>query len=84
MPREISQRELRNESGEIMRALDRGEAFIVTRNGVPVGELTPLRRRQFVNAEAATAWFAGAPTVNGERFRADVDAVLDQRPRPRA
>ncbi len=27
-----------------MRALDRGESFVVTRNGVPVGELTPIRR----------------------------------------
>jgi antitoxin (DNA-binding transcriptional repressor) of toxin-antitoxin stability system len=66
-----------------MRALDRGEAFIVTRNGVPVGELTPLRQRQFVSAEAAVALFAGAPTIDGKRFRADIDAVLDQRPRPR-
>ena len=36
MSREITQRELRNESGEIMRGLDRGESYIVTRNGVPV------------------------------------------------
>ena len=78
MAREIAQRELRNESGEIMRALDRGEAFLVTRNGVPVGELTPLRQRQFVAAEAAVAVFAGAPTVEASRFRADVDALLDQ------
>ena len=41
---EISQRELRNNSGDIMRRLDEGEAFIVTRNGVPVGELMPMRR----------------------------------------
>jgi prevent-host-death family protein len=47
---EITQRELRNQSGEIMRALDRGESFVVTRNGVPVGELTPLRHEQFVAA----------------------------------
>ncbi|PYQ81141.1 MAG: hypothetical protein DMG01_04830, partial [Acidobacteria bacterium] len=39
----ITQRELRNDSGRIMRALDRGKAFIVTRNGVPVGELIPVR-----------------------------------------
>ena len=82
--REITQRELRNESGKIMRALDRGESFVVTRNGVPVGELTPLRRRQFVPAEAAVALFSGAPTVELERFRADVDALLDQDPAPRA
>lgn len=84
MARRISQRELRNESGEIMRALDRGESFVVTRNGVPVGELTPLRKRQFVAAETAVAMFAGAPTIEQERFRFDVDALLDQDPTPRA
>jgi antitoxin (DNA-binding transcriptional repressor) of toxin-antitoxin stability system len=83
VPREITQRELRNESGEIMRALDRGETFVVTRNGIPVGELTPLRQRRFVGAEAVVALFAGAPPIDGKRFRADVDAFLDQRPRPR-
>ena len=83
MARRITQRELRNESGEIMRALDRGETFVVTRNGVPVGELTPLRQRQFVAAEAAVAVFSGAPAVELERFRDDVDAVLDQEPAPR-
>lgn len=82
--REITQRELRNESGEIMRALDRGETFIVTRNGVPVGELTPVRQRQFVTAQAAVARFSGAPPIDGKQFRNDVDADLDQRPRPRA
>jgi prevent-host-death family protein len=81
--REITQRELRNESGEIMRALDRGESFVVTRNGVPVGELTPFQQRRFVAAEAAVAAFAGAPTIDRERFRADVDAILDQDPTPR-
>jgi prevent-host-death family protein len=81
--RTITQRELRNESGEIMRALDQGEVFVVTRNGVPVGELTPLRHRQFVGAEAAVAAFAGTPVLDVEQFRADVDAVLDQRPQPR-
>jgi prevent-host-death family protein len=84
MPREITQRELRNESGEIMRALDRGESFVVTRNGVPVGELMPLRQRQFLAAEAAVAMFAGAPAVDLERFRDDIDALLDQDPAPRA
>ncbi len=83
MGREITQRELRNESGEIMRALDRGESFVVTRNGVPVGELTPLRQRQFVAADAAVAVFAGAPAVEPDRFRADLDALIDQNPAPR-
>lgn len=82
--RRISQRELRNQSGEIMRGLDRGESFVVTRSGVPVGELTPFRQRQFVAADVAVAAFGEAPDVEFGRFRADVDAVLDQEPSPRA
>ena len=34
-----------------MRALDKGQAFVVRRNGVAVGELIPLRQRVFVPAE---------------------------------
>jgi prevent-host-death family protein len=83
MARRITQRQLRNESGEIMRALDRGETFVVTRNGVPVGELIPLRQRQFVAAEAALAAFRGAPAVDFDSFRDDVDAAIDQAPAPR-
>ncbi len=83
MARELTQRELRNRSGEIMRALDRGEEFVVTRNGAAVGELRPLRRRQFVRKEALLALLAGAPRIDRERFRADVDAFVDQAPAPR-
>ena len=83
MDRKITQRELRNESGRIMRALDRGKSFIITRNGVPVGELIPLRQRVFVPTEAALAAFAGAPRVAPGRFRKDVDARIDQDPMPR-
>ena len=83
MSRQITQRELRNDSGRIMRALDRGKSFIVTRNGVPVGELIPLRQRVFVAADAVVAAFAGAPRVVRRRFRKDVDAVIDQDPTPR-
>ena len=74
MSRRVTQRELRNESGRIMRALDRGTSFIVTRNGVPVGELVPMRERVFVATEAVLAAFAGAPRVSPRRFRKDMDA----------
>ena len=84
MAKRITQRELRNESGEIMRGLDRGESFVVTRNGVEVGELVPPSRRQFVTAEAARAAFKGAPAIDAVRFRDDVDAVIDQDAVPRA
>jgi antitoxin (DNA-binding transcriptional repressor) of toxin-antitoxin stability system len=83
MSRHITQRELRNDSGRIMRALDKGKSFIVTRNGVPVGELIPLRQRVFVPADAAQAAFAGAPRVALRRFRKDIDAMIDQDSTPR-
>jgi len=83
MSRQITQRELRNDSGRVMRALDRGKSFVVTRNGVPVGELMPLRKRVFVPAETAVAAFAGAPRVRAAQFRRDLDAVVDQNPTPR-
>src|ERR1700737_2361375 len=81
--REITQRELRNESGKIMRELDEGETFIVTRNGIPVGELAPLRRHRFVAAEMGVALFKSAPAVDYERFRADLDGVATQDATPR-
>jgi prevent-host-death family protein len=83
MAREITQRQLRNESGEIMRQLDHGESFIVTRRGTPVGELSPLRRRRFVSAESAVAAFQGAPPVDLKRLRRDLDRVASQHASPR-
>jgi antitoxin (DNA-binding transcriptional repressor) of toxin-antitoxin stability system len=84
MVRELTQRQLRNESGEIMRALDSGESFVVTRNGVPVGELKPLQRHRFVPRDAALEAFARAAPLDAQRFRADLDRSVDQDPRPRA
>ena len=83
-PHLITQRELRNDSDEIMRRLDQGEAFVVTRNGTPVGELLPLRRRRFVSAQAAVAAFRPAPAIDARRFRHDVDQFASQDTAPRA
>lgn len=85
MARTVTQRQLRNESGEIMRALDRGESFVVTRNGVPVGELTPVRqpRRTFVPTEELLEAFRGAPKIDAKRFFEDIDRFVDQDPAPR-
>jgi prevent-host-death family protein len=83
MSRVVTQRELRNDSGEIMRRLDAGESFVVTRNGVPVGELTPLRRLRFVTAESIAQIFQAAPPIDAEQFRRDLDAVAEQGIEPR-
>lgn len=38
----LSQRELRNESGRVLRAVGEGRSFVLTNSGVPVGRLVPL------------------------------------------
>jgi prevent-host-death family protein len=80
---EITQRELRNDSGRVMRALDAGESFTVTRHGVPVGELLPAADRRFVARGAVLRAFSGAPALDAERFRSDVDSRIDLDPGPR-
>jgi antitoxin (DNA-binding transcriptional repressor) of toxin-antitoxin stability system len=62
---------------------DQGKTFVVTRNGVPVGELIPVRQRVFVPSDAVLAAFAGAPRISRARFRKDLDVVIDQDPTPR-
>jgi len=81
---EITQRQLRNDSGAIMRGLDEGRTYVVTRNGVPVGELAPLRRHRFVSADAAVDLFRNAPGVDLGRLRTDLDRVASQELEPRA
>lgn len=38
----ISQRKLRNDNAEIMRGVERGETYTVTRHGTPVARLVPV------------------------------------------
>ncbi|MDQ2797435.1 MAG: type II toxin-antitoxin system prevent-host-death family antitoxin [Actinomycetota bacterium] len=78
MTREISQRELRNDSGAILRAVESGEDFIVTRNGTALAELRPLRRRRFVGRAEIMAAAQQLAPIDAVACRADVDAVLDQ------
>lgn len=40
--RSISQRELRNDNAAIIRAVEAGESFTVTKRGVPVARLAPV------------------------------------------
>lgn len=42
----ISQRELRNDNAAIMRGVEEGETFTVTRRGVPVALITSYRPDQ--------------------------------------
>lgn len=65
-------------SREIMDAVERGESFTVTRDGREVAEIIPIRRkRRFVSRAEFAAIFRGAPPIDPERFRRDLEAVID-------
>ena len=75
---EITQRDLRTKSREIMDAVEHGQSFTVTRDGHRIGELIPLRqRRRFVPRQEFIAMSRNAPAADLEAFRADQDAALD-------
>ena len=78
MHRIITQRELRNESAAVLREVEAGRTIVVTRNGTPVAELRPIRRRRFVPRATLAEAAARAPRIDAARFRADLDAVVDQ------
>lgn len=74
---EITQRDLRSRSREIMDAVEHGQSFTVTRDGYRIGELIPLRRRRmFVTRQEFIAMSRNAPDVDLEAFRADQDAAV--------
>jgi len=76
---EITQRDLRTRSKEIMDAVENGQAFTVTRDGHRIGELIPLRRRRrFVPRQEFAAMSRTAASVDAATFRADQEAAADQ------
>lgn len=75
---EITQRDLRQRSKEIMDAVEAGQSFTVTRDGHEIGELIPLRRRRrFVSRDEFATMSRNAATVDITALRADQAAVAD-------
>lgn len=84
----ISQRELRNDSGAIMRRVEQGESFTVTRNGTPVADLVPhdafgrTSPPRFVAVEVIAAGAAALPPWGWAEFareRRELDLAVDDR-----
>ena len=78
MRRTITQRELRNDSGAILREVQAGQTITVTRNGVPVAELRAVPQRRFVLRAVIAEAARRAPRVDFDRLRTELDAVVDQ------
>lgn len=82
MDQVIGQRELRNDNAEIMRRVEAGESFTVTRNGKPVAELIPhqadraVRRRTVGEWQAEFRRMTPVDSARWHRERAESDAVF--------
>jgi prevent-host-death family protein len=72
----VTVRELRNNGGEVLDRIERGESVIVTRDGHPVAELRPLPRRSPRAAELI-ARRKELPPVDPAALRRGIDAVID-------
>ena len=76
----IPQRVLRNDTARVIDAVAEGESFVVTRNGVPEGEVRPFPgpRRTLVPRRELVGLAAAGPRVDAAGFRSDLDDLLDQ------
>lgn len=84
----IGQRELRNDSGAIMRRVESGESFTVTRNGTAIAELVPhdphhrSPRPRFVPVDFVASSVRGLPDWGVGAFvreQQDLDPSVDDR-----
>lgn len=69
----ITQREFRNNSAAVMDAVEAGETYHITRNGVEVAELRPVRRRRRLSAEELVARHRKLPRVDYAFMRREAD-----------
>lgn len=69
----ISQREFRNNSAAVMDAVEAGENYRITRNGVEVAALSPVRRKQRLTAEELVVRHRRLPPVDYRRLRREAD-----------
>ena len=88
----VSQRELRNDSGAIMRRVQQGERFTVTRYGVPVADLVPHRESgpdrppRFIPVAQIAAGTSEPPSWDTPRFTQELeelDNAVDDSPADR-
>lgn len=73
-PTAIGQRELRNDNAEIMRRVEAGESFVVTRNNKPVAQLSPYRtdaQPRLPQLGEVQQTFSRLPSVDADRWEAD-------------
>lgn len=72
----ITQREFRNNSAAVMNAVEAGESFRITRNGVDVAELSPISSQRKLSAAELVSRHKRLPHVDWPAMRDEADAVF--------
>ena len=75
--RTISQRELRNDNAEVMRSVEQGEVYTVTRRGVPVARLSPITPDSELRCVRAATAHVGSASRKRARLETRTAEVLD-------
>jgi prevent-host-death family protein len=76
-PIRIPVREFRNDSAGILRQVEAGRTFLITRAGREVAELGPVARSRFASKSAVEAIIREAPL--DDQFMRDVHDAFDDR-----
>lgn len=74
---DVSSRELRNHTADVLRRVERGERLRVCVNRRPVAEISPVGPLQWTDGAAMEQVLAGAPADGG--LLGDVAILREQR-----
>jgi prevent-host-death family protein len=69
--RTIGQRELRNDNAKIMREVEEGQSFVITRNGKPVADLVPHITKR-VTVREFQEQMRSLPPIDVEAWKRDM------------
>ncbi|HEY1094231.1 MAG TPA: type II toxin-antitoxin system prevent-host-death family antitoxin [Glycomyces sp.] len=74
----ITQREFRNNSAAIMTAVEAGQSFVITRNGVEVAEVRPVSRRRRLTTAELIERHKRLPKIDYAEMRAEADEFFGE------
>ena len=82
MTKEVPMADLHKKSAKIIRQVEAGDTVTITRNGQPVAVLRPpTGKHKSLTQQIVMRWSKDPLNIDYEKFREDVDRVLDVRPR---
>lgn len=73
----ISQRQLRNDNAEVIRGVEEGDTYVVTRRGVPVAQLGPVTEATDLHCDRPPKRRPTYSAQNRIRISTPIDDLLD-------